>query len=284
MSQYGGWIIWDTLTGQPTAEIAAAATEPLRSAPGKVVAATASPDGLVAVAINQGQVRLQGRVWVYDAETGAQERAPWLGLPLSNLVSSDEGSFVLAFQDGSVQIWKPRSNAAAIPIRGYTRPVTSIALSPDGEWVALASAEDQTARIWDTKTGDQRANLMGHTDGIRGMQFSPDGREIVTTSDDGAARLWRTLSTGSDIALPRHAAEVGEVRFSHDGKSVLTASVDGSTFLVRASTGQLMRAFDKARASKRRCDGLSRRRAAGDRTLCGSRSDRELPSVPTVCA
>src|SRR5262249_22087116 len=88
VSQYGGWVIWSTPSGHPVSAIAPEAIGPLRHAPGKVVAATLSPDGLVGIAVNEGKVVLRGRVWVYEArgkKAGRQEHAPWLGLPVSTL-------------------------------------------------------------------------------------------------------------------------------------------------------------------------------------------------------
>jgi WD40 repeat protein len=253
--EQGGWLIWDVHTGHRSVSITERAAKLLSRAPGTVAAATASRDGsLVAVAVNGGVLLPRGRVWVYKArgtKAGQQEHAPWLGVPLSSLTSASEGRVVFGFEDGSAQIWKPRVSAAATPLRGYTGPVTTIVVSRDGRWLATASNADNTAKIWDAKTGDLRATLLGHTDGIRGLAFSPDGQEIVTTSDDGTARLWRTLSTGPDVALPRHYGRVGHASFSGDGKFVITAGVDGSTYLVRASTGQLMNTFGPAQTRKR---------------------------------
>jgi WD40 repeat protein len=246
VSQYGGWVIWDVQTGRRVAAIAAPAIKPLRNAPGKVVAATLTPDDVVGVAVNEGQVKLQGRVWVYDGRTGEREHTPWKGVPLSTLGSAGDDRLVLGFEDGSVQIWKPRTSEAAIPIRGHSRPVSSVASSPDAEWVATASDGDSTVKIWDAETGDERERLRGHTDGVTSVLFSPDGRSIVTTSLDGTARVWRTLSTGTEIALPRHDAEVGDVSFSRDGRLVVTASADGTTFLVRPTTGRRVHRFGKA--------------------------------------
>jgi WD40 repeat protein len=246
LSQYGGWAIFDARTGRTDGVIVPDAVTPLRKAPGSVVAATVTPDGIVGVAINEGQVRLQGRVWVYDARTGKREHAPWRGPPVSSLSPAGKGLLVLGFEDGSAQIWDPRGDSAAVPIRGHSRPVTSIASSPDGRWVATGSDGDSTVKVWDVETGDERERLRGHTDGITSVVFSPNGRSIVTTSLDGTSRIWDTLSTGTEIALPRHDAEVGEASFADDGRLALTSSADGTTFLVRPSSGQIVRRFGHA--------------------------------------
>lgn len=257
VSGRGGWALWDVRTRRRISSHPAPPRKvrpssftglPVEDSTTVVGASAAANQRRVAVATNEGQLRLRGLVRVYDAGTGKRTHLRQLTVKLSSIAATRAGALVLAADDGSVEVWNP--GATTTVLRGRGRPVTSVVLSPDDAWVVGASADatgtDQAAKIWDAETGELRATLVGETGAIRTLAFSPSGDRVVTTTDDGTARLWRTLAAGMDIALKRHRGEVGRVSFSRDGRSVVTASADRSTFLVRAATGELERSFGTA--------------------------------------
>lgn len=107
-------------------------------------------------------------------------------------------------------------------MRGHDGPVSQVRISPDGRWIASASA-DGTARIWDAETGAHMTTLVGHVAGLSCLAWSPDSNTLATGSDDKAIRLWdrvtsepahgRTESTiptisVSDLAEERHGTSV----------------------------------------------------------------------------
>jgi hypothetical protein len=71
----------------------------------------------------------------------------------------------------------------------HTKAISSVAFSPDGNLLALASG-DQTASLLDARTGERRLHLKGlHTDYINSVAFSPDGNLLALASDDNTASL-----------------------------------------------------------------------------------------------
>lgn len=85
-------------------------------------------------------------------------------------------------------------------MRGHDGVVSQVRISPDGRWIASASA-DGTARIWDAETGAHMTTLVGHLAGLSCLAWSPDSNTLATGSDDKAIRLWDRVT-----AEPAHAA------------------------------------------------------------------------------
>lgn len=77
----------------------------------------------------------------------------------------------------------------ALRLTGHTGPVAQVRLSPDGRFIASASA-DGTARLWDSRTGEHIETLVGHLAGVSALAWSPDSATLATGSDDKTIRLW----------------------------------------------------------------------------------------------
>ena len=104
------------------------------------------------------------------------------------------------YSDGTARIADASTGWIQHTLEEHTRPITAVAVSPDGQWIVTGS-DDQTARIWDTSTGRQIGILEAHTAGITSVAISRDGRWIVTGSGDQTARLWDASTRISAAAL-----------------------------------------------------------------------------------
>src|SRR5262249_10881493 len=70
-----------------------------------------------------------------------------------------------------------------------TRPILSIAFSPDGRMLAAASNDD-VIKLWEVATGNLVATFVGPA-GTTSVTFSPDGGGTLTTSDqNGTPVVW----------------------------------------------------------------------------------------------
>ena len=72
--------------------------------------------------------------------------------------------------------------------KGHRDSLTSVAFSPDGQYLATGSHDD-TARLWDLK-GNLIAEFKGHRRSVMSVAFSPDGKYLATGSNDKTVRLW----------------------------------------------------------------------------------------------
>jgi len=101
-----------------------------------------------------------------------------------------------------------------VALTGHTAAVSQVRISPDGRWIASASA-DGTAKIWDVETGENLDTLVGHMAGVSCVAWAPDSNSLATGSDDKAIRLWDRVT-----ADPAHACGDGGRAYggAEDGK------------------------------------------------------------------
>src|ERR1700682_1829126 len=76
-------------------------------------------------------------------------------------------------------------------LRGHSRSICGMALSPDGRILASTS-RDGTVRLWDCETGAAVHCLTGHSGGVISAAWSRDGELLASGGDhnDKTVRLW----------------------------------------------------------------------------------------------
>ncbi|RCI14952.1 hypothetical protein L249_6765 [Ophiocordyceps polyrhachis-furcata BCC 54312] len=146
--------------------------------------------------------------------------------------------------------YKPR-----LVLRGHTKPVSQVRISPDGRFVASASA-DATLKIWNAATGAHIDTLVGHMAGVNCLAWTPDSKTLASGSDDKAIRLWDRitgrpkmrsrrshLSGGEMSALRGHHNYIHCLAFSPKGNILASGSYDEAVFLWDVRAGRLMRSL-----------------------------------------
>jgi WD40 repeat protein/energy-coupling factor transporter ATP-binding protein EcfA2 len=121
------------------------------------------------------------------------------------------------------------SQVGGIPLGGHEGAITTLAFSPDGNWLATGSA-DTTARLWNMNNPSaEPIVLKGHEEGISTLAFSPDGNWLATGSSDTTARLWNMRDpSGEPILLKGHEDYISTLAFSPDGNWLATGSGDNT--------------------------------------------------------
>ncbi|MFO0842489.1 MAG: hypothetical protein U0797_08850 [Gemmataceae bacterium] len=80
--------------------------------------------------------------------------------------------------DGTVRLWDVGQDRVVGEVAGHAEPVTCLAYSPDGRWLASGS-DDRTLRLWDGSTGEP-AGAWELDNAVKALAFSPDGKWLFT--------------------------------------------------------------------------------------------------------
>jgi len=161
--------------------------------------------------------------------------------PNRNMIASGSGN-------GTIRLWNAHTGEFIKYLEGHTKPVNSVAFSPNGK--TLISAGEDGVCLWDVNTGEYIKNFPIHA---VSAAFSPDGRTCAIVSEMGIfIRNAHTLQHLESLAKNRGSEDnnfrgkdigsIGSVAFSPDGNTI--ASCGGNNIhLWDSHTNQLLKTF-----------------------------------------
>lgn len=135
----------------------------------------------------------------------------------------------IAFAGSVATVWDwTQEGEPTMPPPYREHAVTTVAHSPDGQWVA-SGGWNGTIRIRLAASNDQSHVLGSHDGGVSDVVFSADGTRLVSSSDDdGTIRIWDLVNGGDPLVLRSRESQVTAVTVSPDGQHLATAGVDGT--------------------------------------------------------
>jgi WD40 repeat protein len=115
--------------------------------------------------------------------------------------------------------------------RGHTGAVDSVQFSPDGKYLASASA-DQSVRLWGVQSGKEVGILRGHTGAVNWVTFSPDGKRLASAGADKTVKVWDTLNHQKEpLTFRGHTGKVKSVSFGSNGDRLASAGFDNTILI-----------------------------------------------------
>ncbi|MBE0452605.1 c-type cytochrome [Roseovarius autotrophicus] len=151
------------------------------------------------------------------------------------LAPMGEGHLVSGGDDFDLIVWE-RDSGTATRLEGHQGKVASVAISPDGAWIASASW-DGSIGLWPVAGGAPRF-LKGHDASVTDVAFAADGARLFSTSADGTLRVWRWQA--ADVVsrvLVDQGFGINELVVGPGDAWIAYGAVDGATRVVDAENG-----------------------------------------------
>jgi WD40 repeat protein len=108
-------------------------------------------------------------------------------------------------------------------ISGFKNGVNSVAVSPNGAYIATASL-DGSVQLW-RPDGSPVVTMQGHSNLAWSVAFSPDSSTVMSAGADGKINLWN-LNGKLLKTIEAHSLGVWRAIFSPDGSLIASASPD----------------------------------------------------------
>ena len=172
-----------------------------------------------------------GRVEYVDLGNGTALDALESDSVITAVSIIEDGSVVVASDDGALVRWSPGDDAKAVVLRAPGQdPIVSIDGSPDGQTIATGS-ERGDAAVWTIAgTAPSVTSLGARQHTPVAVRYSPDGT-LATTWSSGTTVLWDPV-TSSQLGPPlvpiEQGAPIASLSFSRDGRLLAGAPVDGT--------------------------------------------------------
>jgi WD40 repeat protein len=143
--------------------------------------------------------------------------------------------------DATVRLWDLRQSGQTRSFREHACPVNSVAVSPDGQWLASAGGADNSIIVGGLRTGRVRwrARLspgLDQTYAVGAVRFSPDGR-LLAAAGYGNLSLWEADTGKRQRQLAAPAEDFAGIAFAPGGR-VLAAACGSAVRLFEVTTGK----------------------------------------------
>lgn len=145
----------------------------------------------------------------------------------------ESGNLALGFSDSLVTVWNPVNHKPLTEIRRHRHIINEVSFSPDGNLVAVASA-DEVFTINNSRTGalvDSVAHLNGP---VTCVDFSYDGRFLAVGFTDNVLELWNPVKHETTGEFRDTFGVITAVKFRPGSYDFYLASRDSSFYIANA--------------------------------------------------
>ncbi len=247
-------VVWNLASNPP-------ASQSLQGHSASVSPLVFSPDGTVlasnSCAHSTDTGCTQGEIFLWDMTVDPptiKQRLDGSASGASGMAfSADSARLVAANVDNAIVFWDVASGQpVGDPVTRYQAPVDSLAISPDGRWLAVGRHEADAGKIagtidlWDLTANPPRLSQSvpnAHSSAVLTLAFSPDDKLLASAGGDRKIVIW-DVTQPTDIKLIHnlfgHVRAVNSVAFSPDGRQLASGSDDKAVILWDVATGSLV--------------------------------------------
>jgi WD40 repeat protein len=178
---------------------------------------------------------------IVQNESQAKELTGLDGRPLNVVTSANSQLIVAGSSTGAIGLWDG-SGAAKSPIRSGFKVAYALAVSSNGELVAVGGPpDDARIEVWDTASAKLRQTFESTNASITNLAFQPGGDLLAATDLQGELRIWnaRDGKLLKQITATPEQQWFSALTFSPDGSMLVTGSPNGDTVFRNAQTGEI---------------------------------------------
>lgn len=145
-------------------------------------------------------------------------------------------------------------NSPSKKLYGHEKDVSSLAVSPDGKYLASGSWKNNVI-LWNLDSFKQVWKFKAHKSTVEKIDFGPDSRYFVSCSNDANAHIWDAKKQTKSLTLPGHRSNINDAKFNdnykgNEGRFVATATKSGLVRIFdREDNGKLLRKIEVKNAS-----------------------------------
>lgn len=174
-----------------------------------------------------GQVGIPGQVKLAPVAQLGRTGPEWARIThaaASSVTSPDGGLVASGGNDYAVRVFRKRDLQQVAPLLHHAAPITALAFSPDGRFLATASA-DRMIRVWDLSHPGFRLLERGLP--VCRPAISVDGSRFVAPDSAGTFRIYDTHS-GDALSQPLDAGgAVAFAAFDRSSRLLATGTTNG---------------------------------------------------------
>ena len=172
---------------------------------------------------------------VWSFEDGKQRFCVELDDVANEAIFSQDGkSIYTGDAAGSVRIWDANTGELQKQF-DFGAEIWDLSASPDGQWLAVARA-DNKATLINLAKPDQDTYNIERKSAVYVVTFSPSSEWVALGESNGEVILWNVVKKFF-LKAPTHLDEVYVAKFSPDGKWIVTGGADSTVRVALAGTG-----------------------------------------------
>jgi WD40 repeat protein len=228
--------LWDAESQLNTAVLGPDSSAGVAPAPIRALAVSAN-EKWIAVGRDDGGIVLRD-----GAGTFARTLTGHEGSIESLVFLEDSETLISGGRNGSLVAWNVATGDQTRRADDYGAAITSLAVSPDGSLLAVATNEEKV-RVLDPRSLKLRQEWKTYSRQVAVVAFAPDGARLLVAGREGVVEVWDVKSCHRlvDCQVDQHAMTCAA--FSPDGAFITTGSDDGGMILFNARTGLDRRAL-----------------------------------------
>jgi WD40 repeat protein len=139
-------------------------------------------------------------------------------------------------------VWNAQTGYKIEEYLGFNNPLTSVACSRDGRFIAAAGG-DSITRLFDGRNYLPLRDLKGHNHWIYFLQFTKDSKHLLSASTDMNIIKWDPESGKEIMKFKGHEQWIWVIELSPDGKFMVSGAAEEEMFMWDIESGKVIRKF-----------------------------------------